>query len=106
MSFTTWLQNLRMLNAPGRVQRNRRQTRVLGAATRYKPRFETLEDRMCLSSLPFIAPPTPSDVTLEARASAAYGQLPLSFEANQGQMDDQVDFVSRGRGHTLFLTPS
>jgi hypothetical protein len=106
MSFTTWLQNLRTLNAPGRVQRNRRQTRVLGAASRYKPRFETLEDRMCLSSLPFIAPPTPSDVILEARASAAYGQLPLSFEANQGQMDDQVNFVSRGSGHTLFLTPS
>jgi len=34
----------------------------------------------------------------------AYGALPLSFEANQGQTDPQVKFLSRGRGYTLFLT--
>ena len=33
-----------------------------------------------------------------------YGKLPLSFEANQGQTDEQVKFVSRGPGYTLFLT--
>ena len=33
-----------------------------------------------------------------------YGKLPLSFEANQGQTDSQVDFLSRGSGYTLFLT--
>jgi len=33
-----------------------------------------------------------------------YGKLPLSFEANQGQTDRQVKFLSRGRGYTLFLT--
>src|SRR5436309_965995 len=37
---------------------------------------------------------------------AAYGKLPLSFEANQGQTDPQVKFLSRGRGYTLFLTPT
>jgi hypothetical protein len=36
----------------------------------------------------------------------SYGQLPLSFEANQGQADSQVQFLSRGAGYTLFLTPS
>src|SRR5437899_573824 len=35
---------------------------------------------------------------------AAYGKLPLSFEANQGQTEPQVKFLSRGRGYTLFLT--
>jgi Beta-propeller repeat len=35
---------------------------------------------------------------------AAYGKLPLSFEANQGQTDAQVKFLSRGSGYTLFLT--
>src|SRR5437899_5727182 len=35
---------------------------------------------------------------------ATYGKLPLSFEANQGQADPQVKFLSRGRGYTLFLT--
>ena len=34
----------------------------------------------------------------------AYGNLPLSFEPNQGQTDSQVEFLSRGRGYTLFLT--
>ena len=35
-----------------------------------------------------------------------YGKLPLSFEANQGQTDSRVDFLSRGSGYTLFLTPA
>jgi hypothetical protein len=33
-----------------------------------------------------------------------YGKLPLVFEANQGQTDPQVKFVSRGAGYNLFLT--
>ena len=33
-----------------------------------------------------------------------YGNLPLSFEKNQGQTDARVQFLSRGHGHTLFLT--
>jgi hypothetical protein len=33
-----------------------------------------------------------------------YGKLPLSFEANQGQSDPQVKFLSRGNGYSLFLT--
>ena len=33
-----------------------------------------------------------------------YGNLPLSFEANQGQSDSQVKFLSKGNGYTLFLT--
>ncbi|AXC16050.1 Cell surface protein (plasmid) [Acidisarcina polymorpha] len=36
--------------------------------------------------------------------TAAYGKLPLSFEANQGQSDPQVKFLSRGQGYSLFLT--
>ena len=47
-----------------------------------------------------VAPPLPS----MAAVQSAYGQLPLSFEANQGQVDPQVQFLTRGRGHTLLLT--
>src|SRR5271170_3760868 len=36
--------------------------------------------------------------------AANYGKLPLSFEANQGQSDPQVRFLSRGVGYSLFLT--
>jgi len=33
-----------------------------------------------------------------------YGKLPLSFEPNVGQSADAVQFLSRGKGYTLFLT--
>jgi len=40
---------------------------------------------------------------LAPRIVESYGKLPLSFEANEGQADGQVRFLSRGRGYTLFL---
>jgi hypothetical protein len=36
-------------------------------------------------------------------ALAAYGNLPLRFEANQGQTDPRVKFLARGSGSELFL---
>ena len=33
-------------------------------------------------------------------------RVPLSFEANQGQTDRAVKFLSRGDGYALFLTPT
>jgi hypothetical protein len=39
------------------------------------------------------------------RMAEAFGKLPLSFEANEGQTDRRVKFISRGAGYTLFLTP-
>jgi len=33
-----------------------------------------------------------------------YGRLPLRFEANEGQTDGRVKFLSRGSGFSLFLT--
>lgn len=44
--------------------------------------------------------------TLNQRPSASYGKLPLAFEANQGQTNNSVKFVSRGQGYTIFLTRS
>ncbi len=41
-----------------------------------------------------------------SQIQTSYGKLPVSFEANQGQTDSQVNFLSRGRGYSLFLTPS
>jgi hypothetical protein len=37
-------------------------------------------------------------------AAARYGKLPLSFEANQGQTDSRVKFLSRGGAYIMFLT--
>src|SRR5690242_1954488 len=36
----------------------------------------------------------------------SFGKLPVRFEANRGQTFSDVDFLSRGRGYTLFLTSS
>ena len=40
------------------------------------------------------------------RIVESYGKLPLAFEANQGQSDLRVKFLSRGAGYSLFLTPT
>src|SRR5713101_7449186 len=40
----------------------------------------------------------------KAQVQETYVKLPLYFEANQGQTDRQVKFLSRGAHHTLFLT--
>ena len=39
----------------------------------------------------------------ERSAAHAY-QLPLTFEVNEGQTDDRVDFLARGPGYNIFLT--
>src|SRR5439155_15487436 len=50
---------------------------------------------------------TPIDqVPLREGARETYGKLPMSFEANRGQTDPAVDFLARGSGYTLFLTPN
>jgi hypothetical protein len=49
-------------------------------------------------------PQTASQVNAKAALAADYGKLPLSFEANEGQVDPQVRFTSRGDGYSLFLT--
>ncbi|MGH9181821.1 MAG: SBBP repeat-containing protein, partial [Acidimicrobiales bacterium] len=38
--------------------------------------------------------------------AAGYGRLPLRFEPNLGQVDDEVSFLARGPGYTAFLTPT
>ena len=65
----------------------------------------------CLSLLPMmgtgpmVVPPAHAG-SPGRRASIIknYGKLPLVFEANQGQTNPQVQFLSRGPGYDLFLT--
>src|SRR5882762_8166613 len=40
----------------------------------------------------------------QGRILNSYGTLPLSFEANHGQTDSRVKFLSRTSGYSLFLT--
>ena len=48
--------------------------------------------------------PVKSKFSESSRWHDVYAQLPLSFEANQGQADRRVKFLSRGDGYALFLT--
>jgi hypothetical protein len=57
---------------------------------------EHLEDRTLLSG----SGPAPEALR------AAYGQLPLAFEANQGQAPAPINFVARGAGYALSLLPT
>jgi hypothetical protein len=57
---------------------------------------ERLEDRTLLS---IFGPATEA-------VRAAYGQLPLAFEANQGQAPAAVSFVAHGAGYALSLLPT
>lgn len=41
----------------------------------------------------------------DAKADAPYGRLPMAFEANHGQTDAKVKYLSHGQGYGLFLTP-
>src|SRR5882672_7747324 len=47
---------------------------------------------------------SPAIAATEARVSESYGKLPLQFEANRGQTDKDVRFLSRGPGYGLYLT--
>ena len=62
--------------------------------------FEQLEDRRLLA----VDPSANGAAAQTAMFQSEYGQLPLSFEANQGQTDSRVDYLARGAGYTMFLT--
>ena len=62
-----------------------------------KPAVEMLEDRLA---------PAGGLSAANQQIVDAYGQIPLSFVANVGQTDPQVNYLSRGSGYTLFLTPT
>lgn len=52
------------------------------------------------NNLPTVNIATPN----KARVAENFGRLPLSFELNKGQIDQQVKFLSHGPGYDLFLT--
>jgi hypothetical protein len=49
---------------------------------------------------------TQPEATQKALLIRSFGKRPLSFEANRGQTDPTVRFLSRGQGYSLFLTSS
>jgi hypothetical protein len=50
--------------------------------------------------------PADNPAAKKAQVAQNYGRIPLSFEANRGQADKTVKFLSNGSGYSLFLTDS
>lgn len=51
-----------------------------------------------------VQPADPLNAPDNTRIARHFGQLPLSFEINKGQLDQAVKFMSHGAGYDLFLT--
>src|SRR5438046_8317573 len=47
-----------------------------------------------------------AQISAASSPSAQVFGLPMQFEKNAGQTDPQVEFLARGPGYTLFLTPT
>ena len=61
---------------------------------------------LTLISISFgLGSPRASAARRDSQRQAALLSVPLSFEPNQGQAASTVQFVSRGSGYALFLTP-
>ena len=58
---------------------------------------------LCAGSKLLFARNAPTS-TSQQQVLATFGKLPLRFEANRGQTDPRVKFLSRGSGYSLFLT--
>jgi hypothetical protein len=78
---------------------------VLGGVAGDKPPF----DRMIIRS----ASPAPLRTGSSEPATPLtrprlwdFGRMPLYFEANEGQTDQAVQYLARGPGYTVFLTPT
>jgi len=69
-----------------------------------RARFATALILITLVSSAFAADKTANRFAQKAEAAATFTRLPLAFEANQGQADRQVQFLSHGGGYTLFVT--
>ena len=96
----------------GRVPRHRNSSRVesramtVGVASppMLPPEPVRPKAKRASAPMPAISGTRPAETTASARLRENYGKLPLSFEANQGQTDREVRFLSRGKCYTMFLT--
>jgi hypothetical protein len=76
-----------------------------------KPRIILVLFLLCAASIAVLYSSFPTKagrdsptIGRQPRVQENYGKLPLAFEANNGQTDAQVKFISSGSGYTMFLT--
>jgi hypothetical protein len=66
--------------------------------------FVTLFAAVTASVAQQSSPASVAPTSVTKTATANYGKLPMTFEANQGQTASEVKFLSRGPGYVVFLT--
>ncbi len=59
---------------------------------------------LCNAQTPTTTQAAPQNPNINRQVQANYGKLPLAFEANKGQTDPRVKFLSTGTGYSVFLT--
>jgi len=75
---------------------------ILAGAAIFRPQMMTAGSNSVATVNSGAVPPASAEQKMYLAEN--YGKLPLSFEANQGQTDGRVKFLSRGQGYSLFLT--
>ena len=73
---------------------------MLSSTAAIRPGADTT--RIMVTHAPTAAVSSPIDKT---QVIAGYGKIPLYFEKNAGQTDAKVQYLARGAGYALFLTP-
>src|SRR5262245_14989596 len=72
------------------------------------PRRTSISEPAANPGFASLAPSPPRfkqvSVVRKQQVQESYRKRPLAFEANQGQSDPEVKFLSRGKGYTMFLT--
>ncbi len=61
--------------------------------------------RLAKSNAPGLAAVHQGSQAQSEAVAVKYDRLPLAFEPNRAQVDSRVQFLARGVGYTLFLTP-
>jgi hypothetical protein len=78
---------------------------ILAGTAVFQPnRMKARPDSATTVSSPAAPAALPAEKMHKIHLAESYGKLPLSFEANQGQTDSRVKFLSHGAGYALFLT--
>jgi hypothetical protein len=75
-------------------------------AQTHLPRTKDFTASVQITASPLTAKPVPAGLNeaIKQHVTEVYGNLPLSFEANLGQAEAEVKFISVSRGYTVFLT--
>ncbi|CAN5389731.1 hypothetical protein BH10ACI1_BH10ACI1_00090 [soil metagenome] len=66
--------------------------------------FQKVSEKLSVENNPATETKTDVSEVKKQKIAEEYGKLPINFEPNLGQTSDEVKFLARGKGYSLFLT--